>query len=146
MLGHLLITIILRTSSNYIVPSNIRRLALTLYSKHIYLFFPIARVAVSIRRDPNYIWYGETKKWPQVPLSTNSVNFVNKDNGGRQFVSHPKQFSHQLRSITQILLYQLTSYNAKKCCRCRICNSLCSNSSKSIVTKHAHKNWRGPKG
>ena len=48
-----------------------------------------------------------------VPLSADSVNLINEDNAGRVFFGDTEEFSDQFRSITKVLLDQLTTNLAK---------------------------------
>merc|ERR1719234_1119865 len=43
-----------------------------------------------------------------VPFSPHGINLINEDNGGTMFISHPEQFSHQLRTVSKVLLDQLS--------------------------------------
>merc|ERR1719180_619234 len=51
-----------------------------------------------------------------VPFGPHGINLINEDNGGTMFISHPEQLSHQLRTVSKVLLDQLTSNHSEEGC------------------------------
>merc|ERR1719402_1060694 len=59
-----------------------------------------------------------------VPFSANGINFVDEDNTGTVLIGHPEQLSHQLGTVSEVLLDQLTSHHSEEGCAGLVGNGL----------------------
>mmetsp|Transcript_19299 Transcript_19299/g.35701 ORF Transcript_19299/g.35701 Transcript_19299/m.35701 type:complete len:202 (-) Transcript_19299:549-1154(-) len=57
-----------------------------------------------------------------VTLHTDSIDFINKDNGRRVVFSDFKHLTYELGSIAKVLLNELRAYHPEKSCRGLVCN------------------------
>mmetsp|Transcript_23005 Transcript_23005/g.47774 ORF Transcript_23005/g.47774 Transcript_23005/m.47774 type:complete len:345 (+) Transcript_23005:164-1198(+) len=59
-----------------------------------------------------------------ITLCGNGINLVNEDDGGSMLLRHTEHLAHELGTITEVLLDQLTANNTEECCGGLIRHSL----------------------